>query len=202
MNKMTLVNTDQVTKGTVEDLQHLQNAQRNMRDAYQNGYPGVVVSGMVWLVSALVAIYVSPNKAVFTLLIGGVFIHPVSMLLNKVLGAVGAHAPGNPLGKLAMEGTAFMIMCLPLAYGLSFQKVEWFFQGMLLIIGGRYLHFATLYGSKLYWAIGIGLGLAAYVLFTMNALSHKTLMVGAAIEILFGLIMLAILRWRKSPIVK
>jgi len=37
-----------------------------------------------------------------------------------------------------MEGTIFMIMCLPLALGLSLQHAEWFFQGMLLIIVGSY----------------------------------------------------------------
>jgi hypothetical protein len=196
---MTLVNADQTTKGTVEDSQHMKYAQQDMRVSYLHGYPGVVVSGMVWLISALVALYVSPDKAVWTLLVGGVFIHPVSILLNKILGASGAHAHNNPLGKLAMEGTLFMIMCLPLAYGLSFQKIEWFFQGMLLIIGGRYLHFATLYGLRLYWALGIGLAAAAYLLFTLNSSSHTTLFVGAAMEMLFGLVMLAILR-RKSPL--
>ncbi|MBC5774807.1 hypothetical protein H8S95_12090 [Pontibacter sp. KCTC 32443] len=197
---MTLVDANQATKGSVEDLQHLKNAQQDMREAYLNGYPGVVVSGMVWLISAFVAMYVSPDKAVWSLLVGGIFIHPVSMLLNKVLGAAGAHARSNPLGKLAMEGTVFMIMCLPLAYGLSFQKVEWFFQGMLLIIGGRYLHFVTLYGSRLYWALGIGLGAAAYLLFNMHAPSHATLLVGAAMEILFGLVMLVAISRRRSPL--
>ena len=197
---MTMVNADQVTQGAAEDLQHLKNAQQDMRVAYLHGFPGVFVSGMVWLVSALVALYVSPEKAIWTLLVGGVFIHPVSMLLNKALGANGTHARTNPLGRLAMEGTIFMIMCLPLAYGLSFQKTEWFFQGMLLIIGGRYLHFATLYGLKLYWALGIGLGTAAYLLFIMNSSSQTTLLVGAAMEILFGLVMLAALRRRKSPL--
>lgn len=197
MNKMTLVNTNPVTKDAVQEIQHLKTAQQDMRVAYLHGYPGVVVSGVVWLVSALVALYVSPDKAVWTLLVGGVFIHPASMLLNKALGASGTHAQTNPLGRLAMEGTIFMIMCLPLAYGLSFQKVEWFFQGMLLIIGGRYLHFATLYGSRLYWALGIGLGIAAYLLFIMHAPSHATLLVGAAMEILFGLVMLTMIRSRK-----
>ncbi|MHA6250036.1 DUF7010 family protein [Pontibacter sp. CAU 1760] len=197
MNKMTLAEADQAAEGTLQELKHLKIAQQDMRVAYLNGFPGVVVSGMVWLVSAFVALNVSPGKAVWTLLVGGVFIHPVSMLLNKVLGASGAHAPSNPLGRLAMEGTVFMIMCMPLAYGLSFQKVEWFFQGMLLIIGGRYLHFATLYGSKLYWALGIGLGIAAYLLFTMHAPLHTTLLVGAAMEIVFGVVMHMIFRSRK-----
>lgn len=198
MNKMTLVNADPVTKDAVQEVQHLKNAQQDMRVAYLHGYPGVVVSGMVWLISALVALYVSPDKAIWTMLVGGVFIHPVGMLLNKALGASGTHTPTNPLGNLALEGTIFMIMCLPLAYGLSFQKVEWFFQGMLLIIGGRYLHFATLYGSRLYWALGIGLGIAAYLLFTMHAPSHTTLLAGAAMEILFGLVMLTMIRRKNS----
>ena len=198
MNKTTLVNTDQVTEGTVQDLQNLKDAQQDMRAAYLHGYSGVLVSGMVWLMTALVALYVSPDKAVWPLLVGGVLIHPVSMLLNKVLGARGTHAPGNPLGRLAMEGTIFMIMCIPLAYGLSFQKVEWFFQGMLLIIGGRYLVFATVYGLRLYWALGIGLGIAAYLLFTLNASSLISIFSCAAIEIAFGLVMLMTARRRTA----
>ena len=198
---MTVINSTQVTEGTVKDLQNIKDAQQDMRAAYLHGYLGVLVSGTVWLVSALVALYVSPDKAVWTLLIGGVFIHPVSILLNKILGANGTHAPNNPLGRLAMEGTIFMIMCMPLAYGLSFQKVEWFFQGMLLIIGGRYLIFATLYGTRLYWALGIGLGVAAYLLFTSNSSSHTAILVGAAIEIIFGLVMLTIVRRRKTALI-
>ncbi len=195
---MTVVNTNQVTEGAVNDLQNLKVAQHDLRKAYTNGYIGVLVSGLAWLTAALVFLYVSPEKAVWTLLIGGVLIHPVSMLLNKVLGASGAHTKNNPLGRLAMEGTIFMILCIPLAYGLSLQKVEWFFQGMLLIIGGRYLHFATLYGTRLYWALSIGLSVAAYLLFTMNAPAYMAVLAGAAIEIIFGVVMLTIVLRRKS----
>jgi hypothetical protein len=108
------------------------------------------------------------------------------------------HAQDNPLGKLAMEGTIFMIMCMPLAYGLSFQKLEWFFQGMLLIIGGRYLLFATVYGLRLYWALGIGLGIAAYLLFNLNSSSFTSIVTCAVIEIAFGLVMLTTVRRRKT----
>lgn len=38
-----------------------------------------------------------------------------------------------------MEGIIFIVMFLPLALGPSLQYAEWFFQGMLLIIGGSYL---------------------------------------------------------------
>lgn len=175
-------------------MQTIKEAQLDMRVAYSNGYSGVIVSGMVWLVAGLVAIYGSPRQAIWTLLIGGVFIHPLGIVLNKVLGASGAHAPNNPLGRLAMEGTIFMIMCLPLAYGLSFQKAEWFFQGMLLIIGGRYLTFATLFGTRLFWVLGMGLGTAAFLLFTLQSPAHISILTGSAIEVTFGLFMLATTR--------
>ncbi|WP_432708011.1 DUF7010 family protein [Pedobacter sp.] len=199
MIKKTLAKADQASESTLQEFNHLEIAQHDMRFAYLHGYPGVVVSGIMWLVSACVALNMSAERAVWALLIGGVFIHPLSILLNKVLGSSGVHNPSNPLGRLAMEGTLFMILCMPLAYGLSFHKVEWFFQGMLLIIGGRYFHFATLYGSKLYWVLGIGLGVAAILLFIMRAPSPITLLVGAAIEIAFGVVMLMITRTRKTP---
>lgn len=45
---MALVNTDQVTAGTVQDFQNLKDAQQDMRAAYLHGYPGVFVSGTAW----------------------------------------------------------------------------------------------------------------------------------------------------------
>lgn len=161
-----------------------------MRMAYLNGSSGVLVSGFVWFISGLVAIYLSPDQAVWTLLIGGVFIHPVSILLNKILGATGAHDRDNPLGGLALQGTIFMLMCLPIAYILSFQKQEWFFMAMLLVIGGRYLTFVTLYGMRMYLILGLGLGVAAWLLFALNATSYISIFTGSAIELVFGFILL------------
>lgn len=172
------------------DLQVIKYAQLDMQEAYLAGYPGIIISGVVWLISGLVSIYSSPKEAIWTLLIGGMFIHPVSILVNKFLKASGKHAKDNPLGCLALEGTIFMIMCLPLAYLLSLQKVEWFFQGMLLIIGGRYLTYSTLYGIRHYWILGIALGITAYLLFTFNLPSHISVLSGAALELSFGSFML------------
>ena len=190
-NKAT-IDSDQFKEKTSNQLQSIEEAQLDMRVAYSNGYSGVIVSGLVWLVAGLVALYTSPQQAVWTLLIGGALIHPIGILFNKVLGRSGAHASNNVLGRLALEGTIFMIMCLPLAYALTFQKVEWFFQGMLMIIGGRYLTFATLYGTRLYWGLGMGLGIAAYLLFSLNSSAPISILVGSAIELTFGLVMLII----------
>ncbi len=164
--------------------------QAEMRQSYIWGSTGVIVSGIVWLVAAAVAYLVSPQNAVWTLFIGAVFIAPVSGLLERSLGARGTHSAGNPLGKLAAEGLVFMLMCLPLAYGLSLYRMEWFFPAVLMIIGGRYLTFATLYGTRLYWALGVLLGGIALLGFYLSLEPHLVAFAGGAAELLFGLVLL------------
>jgi len=165
-------------------------AQADMCKAYANGSVGIIVSGLIWLLSATVAYQFSAQQGVWTLLIGGMFIFPLSVLLSKTIGLNGTHTKGNPLGNLAMEGTICMLMCIPLALGLSWQHAEWFFQGMLLIIGGRYLTFASIYGTRLYWILGAILGIAAYLLFILKAQHFISALTGSIIEITFGLFML------------
>jgi hypothetical protein len=174
---------DPINTGTLVQFQ------TDMRRGYANGSLGIIVSGLMWLISAIVAYHYSASQAVWTLLFGGMLIHPLSILLYKAIGLSGNHTKGNPLGNLGMEGTIFMIMCLPIAFGLSLQHTQWFFQGMLLIIGGRYLTFSTIYGIKLYWILGAFLGIAACILFKSNVQSVGTLLTGALIEMLFGLFM-------------
>lgn len=43
------------------------------------------------------------------------------------------------------------------------------FQEMLMIIGGRYLTFASMFGMRIYWILGAILGLSAYILFKLQA---------------------------------
>jgi uncharacterized membrane protein YvlD (DUF360 family) len=177
----------------------LRQAQADMRKGYANGTVGVIVSGIIWLLSAGVAFQYSAKQAIWTLLIGGAFIHPLSMLLSKGIGLRDSHTKGNPLGTLAMEGTVFMLMSIPIAYGLSLQRSEWFFQGMLLIIGGRYLTFESIYGTKLYWIVGASLGIAAYLLFGFKIESFTSALTGSFIELTFGFFMLRQFRQAKQP---
>lgn len=178
----------------VDEITTINQAQTDMCRGYANGSVGIIISGLVWLTSAIVSSQFSEKQAVWTLLIGGIFIFPLSVLLAKVIGISGTHTKGNPLGNLAMEGTIFMLMCLPLAFGLSLQHIEWFFQAMLMIIGGRYLTFASIYGIRLYWILGAVLGIAAYFLFSFNAKSFDSIIAGSLIEISFGIFMLITFR--------
>lgn len=161
-------------------------AQSNMRQGYLLGAPGVLVSGLVWLVAGAVSLAVSDRAAVYALLIGGAVIHPIGVVVAKLLGAPGQHGKGNPLGGLAAEGTFWLLAGIAIAYGMHVLRLEWFFPAMLLLIGGRYLTFQTVYGLRSYWVLGgalcaLGIGLAlARVPVPVSAFA------GGIVEVLFA----------------
>ena len=181
-------------------MEDIKQSQLEMSKNHIQGVMGVLVSGVIWLLAGLAAYEYSPKQAIWVLLIGGAFIHPISTVLNKITGMGHTQSKTNALGKLAMEGTIFMIMCIPLAYGLSMQRTEWFFQAMLMIIGGRYLTFQTLFGNRLFWLLGALLGIAGYVLFSLHAPSHTSALTGSTIEIFFGLFLYRNARKAKTGI--
>ena len=170
----------------------LEAAQADMRFGYYSGAPGIFASSAAWLAAAIVALQVSPKQAVWVLFAGGVLIHPVGVLLAKALGRPGRHEPGNPLAALAFATTLWLIFSLPLAYGASILRLEWFFPAMLLVIGGRYLTFGSLFGMRVYWVLGLTLAAAGYFLGSTGALPAVSAFVGAAIEAAFAASVLAL----------
>lgn len=177
-------------------------AQADLREGYADGALGVLASGTVWMVAALAAFLVSSQTAIWTLFFGGMLIHPLGLLMAKLIGVKGSHSKQNPLGKLIMEGTFFMLMCIPLALLLSLQEHAWFFQGMLLVIGGRYLTFSSLYGIKTYWVLGGVLGTAAFALFFLNANPAISALSGSLLELGFGIFMFLSFKKTKSSLNK
>ena len=153
-----------------------------MRAGYFGGAPGMFASALVWLVAGVVAATSAPPRAILALFVGGMLIHPLGVVLAKALGRPGAHTRGNPLGALALESTAILLLGFPLAYVVSQAHVTWFFPAMLLVIGGRYLTFATLYGMRVYWACGAMLAVAGFLLVAMHAPFHIGAFAGAVIE--------------------
>jgi hypothetical protein len=169
-------------------------AQSDMRNGYCSGAAGVLASALAWSVATGVAMFGSTQQAIWALLIGGALIHPMAVLLCKLLGARGAHASDNPLGQLAGSSTVWLILCLPLAYGLGLQNPAWFFAAMLLVIGGRYTVFATLYGLRLYWVLGLALAAAGFALTALNVEARFIALTGAAVELVFAGVLIAVHR--------
>jgi len=157
-------------------------AQLDMCRAYYSGAPGVLASATVWLAAGLMAVLYGSQAAVLALLGGGMLIHPMAVALSKVLGRSGSHDQNNPLGPLALEGTVWLLLTLAVAYALSLYRVDWFFPALLLMIGGRYLTFQTLYGIRTYWLGGVVLAATGVALAVVGVPVYVGAFTGAVVE--------------------
>lgn len=167
----------------------IESAQSDMRAGYLHGAPGVLVSGFIWLVAATVAQFGTDKAAVLTLLAGGAVIHPLAIAVARLLGRSGSHDRDNPLGRLAAEGTFWLLAGCAIAYGVSVLRMEWFFPAMLLAIGGRYLTFQTIYGLRLFWFCGALLCAVGLALALIRAPAATAALGGASIELVFAAIL-------------
>lgn len=158
-------------------------AQKDMRYGFFGGGVSMFVSGAIWFFSGLIALFGEANQAVWALLIGGTLIAPISSIITKGLGRPDNSVPGNPLITLAMEGTFWLIFCMPLTYVISQMNPLWFFPAMLLVIGGRYLTFSSIYGMRIYWVCGALLAAASAALVMLDVPFGIQPFVGALIEI-------------------
>ncbi|UXI70297.1 DUF7010 family protein [Tahibacter amnicola] len=171
-------------------INDLPQAQSDMRTGYCSGGAGVLASSLAWFAAAIATIKASPQQAVWVLFIGGMAIHPVAILICKLFGRSGKHAKTNPLGALAAASVFWLIFSLPLAYVVSLYRIEWFFPAMLLVIGGRYLTFSTLFGLRVYWVLGMALAGTGYLLGKFAVTPTLGAFAGASVEALFAVYIL------------
>ena len=80
---------------------NLQDAQQDMKNGYGYGSVGVIVSGIVWLISSLAVNFYSSKNGIWTLMIGECLFFQ-SQIYGKLIGQ-GGHYKNNPLAKLTME---------------------------------------------------------------------------------------------------
>lgn len=168
-------------------------AQQDMRQAYLGGANGMLVSGLVWLTAGLVGWQFNVKASVLTLFFGGMLIHPLGVLLDKLSGRSGQHSKGNPLAFLALESTVLLFIGLFIAFVAVQSQPEWFYPIMLLTIGGRYLLFQTLYGLKVYWLIGGALLVSGGLCLVFNTPFLVGAFLGAGTEIIGGWLV-----WRQN----
>ncbi len=79
-----------------------------------------------------------------------------------------------------------MLAGIAIAFGISALRIEWFFPAMLLVIGGRYLTFQTVYGLSLYWILGVALCAAGIALALLRAPVAVSALAGGLIEVVFA----------------
>jgi len=146
-------------------------AQNEVRQVYLGSFSGLIVTGLIWLLSAAAGTWLSAGYAIWVLILGGTFIFPLSQLLLKLMGRPASLSAENPFGRLAML-IAFVIPALyPVIAAATIHNANWFFPAFLVVVGAHYLPFIFLYGM---WQFGIlaallvGLGTVIGVYFPDN----------------------------------
>lgn len=129
---------------------HISEAQRQVRDVYDGGFYGQLVSGIVWLIAAAVGTWVSPGAAMLALWLGGCAIFPLTTLALRLSRRPAALPRGHPMASLAMQVAFTVPVGMLLALAVALDRPQWFFPACMLIVGAHYLPFAFLYGMRLF----------------------------------------------------
>lgn len=163
-------------------------AQSELRKAYLRGGTGAVVSGLVWLLSGIVATTKSVPTGFVVLFFGGMLIFPVSTLILRTLFSRGSVPPGNPGGLTVVETVFPMIGGLLAAWLLLPYRPDFVFPMAAIAVGTHYFGFRTAYGDWTNWMLGgtiCVVGVAA--IFIGLPASNIVPYLIAGIEIVFGI---------------
>jgi hypothetical protein len=164
-------------------------AQREIRTHFIGGSYGQLVSGGLWLASAAVATWSSPTAGMMLLVVGGMFIFPVTQLLIRIENRRTSISPANSLNQLGMQVAFVLPLSMPLLVAVVRYREGWFYPAMMILVGAHYLPFAFLYGMRMFLGLAAAL-LGAGFLVAMYAPTAFPAggWIAAAILLMFGLV--------------
>jgi hypothetical protein len=121
-------------------------AQQEVRTVYGYGAVGQVVSGLIWLISTGLSAWVSTNSGIIALILGGVFIFPLTQFGLKLMGRRASLGRENPFNGLAMQVAFIVPLSIPVIWAAAQGNANWFYPAFMIVVGAHYLPFMTLYG--------------------------------------------------------
>lgn len=124
----------------------ISDAQKEVRTVYLGAFSGLIVTSLIWFISAALGTWVSKGLAVWALVLGGTFIFPLSQALLKSMGRTATLSRENPFGTLAMLIAFTIPATYPLIAGAFIHNANWFYPAFLVVVGAHYLPFIFLYG--------------------------------------------------------
>lgn len=141
--------------------------QREMRSAFLGGFAGQLVSGIIWLVAASLATWLSPGAGMAALFFGSMGIFPLTQGVVRLLGRPGKVSPENGLWSLGSQVAFTVPLNFLLVGAATLYRENWFFPAAMIVVGTHYLPFITLYGMKMFGILAVllvvlGAGLALY----------------------------------------
>ncbi len=134
---------------------NISEAQKEVRTVYLGAFSGMIVTSIIWIVSAAAGVWLSTSYAIMTLILGGTFIFPLSQLLLRLMGKPATLSKENPFGMLAMQIAFTIPATYPLIAAATIHNVNWFYPAFLVVVGAHYLPFIFLYGMPQFGILAV-----------------------------------------------
>ena len=164
-------------------------AQRDVRTTFLGGFAGQLVSSAIWFLSAALATWNSPTSGIYTLIIAGFFIFPLTQLLLRIMGRRAALDKGHPMNQLAMQVAFTLPLNLLVVAAATLYRLNWFYPAFMIALSAHYLPFIFLYGM---WQFGVLAAVLVGAGVTIGLFMPSTFSVGgwftAVVLLLFALI--------------
>lgn len=145
---------------------NISDAQRENRIRFHGGFYGQLVSGVLWLLSAGLAVTVGVKSAIIALVIGGFLIFPATESLVRLAG-MKKLSEANTLRYLGMQVAFVLPFSMLLLVPVTQYRTNLFYPALMILLGAHYIPFVFLYGMRLFAflaaiLIGGGVGIAMY----------------------------------------
>src|ERR1700692_3987554 len=98
-------------------------AQKDVRTTYMGGFAGQLVSSGVWFASAASFTWCSFRTAILVLVVGGIFIFPLTQLLLRLMGRPSSLPRRHPMNGLGSFDLSHSFSCYPHRLANFFQCV-------------------------------------------------------------------------------
>ena len=146
---------------------NLNECQREMRTAFLGGFAGQLVSGLIWLIAAIVSTWNHPRSGMAVLFFGSMLIFPLTQGVLRLMGRPANVSNGNKLWGLGSQIAFTVPINFLLVGAATLYREDWFFPAAMIVVGAHYLPFITLYGMKMFGILAAvlvlsGTGLALY----------------------------------------
>jgi len=135
----------------------ISDAQRDVRTAYLGGFAGQLASSLIWFASAATATWFSHKLAAEILILGGVFIFPLTQLVLRLMGRPVSLPGSHPMNALGMQCAFIFPLLLPLVFAATTARHSWFYPAVMIALGAHYLPFIFLYGMIEFGALALAL---------------------------------------------
>ncbi len=167
----------------------ISDAQKDLRRAYVGGGPGVLISGLIWVVATLVQHNQGVAAGFAALFFGGMAIFPCAKLVCRTVFHRENESSSNPFGITVLESTIAMIGGLFAAWLFLSSKPMLVFPLAAIAVGTHYFVFKTVYGDRLFWLLaGIIVAIGLGDIFASQMRGSTALLV-AVTELAFGLVL-------------